>query len=243
VRVTIAEDSVLLQEGLSLLLSTAGHQVTAVGTVAEFLASVDRRPPDVAVVDVRLPPTFRDEGVRAALDARRRHRGLPVLVLSQYVERTYAAELISDGLGAVGYLLKDRVSRVDDFLEALTRVAAGGTAMDPGVIGQLLAGPATDPLARLTPRERQVLSLMAEGHTNANIATQLGVTQRAISKHINNIFTKLGLLDTGNGNRRVLAVLAYLSGIGPTHPAGSASTKLTFVRDGAGLPPGRLSAE
>jgi DNA-binding NarL/FixJ family response regulator len=211
VRITLAEDNVLLLEGLSLLLSTAGHRVTAVSTVPEFLAAIERRPPDVAVVDVRLPPTFRDEGLRAALDARHRHPGLPVLVLSHYVERAYATELLADDPGAVGYLLKDRVSRVDDFLDDLDRVAAGGTALDPEVVAQLVAGPASDPLASLTPRERQVLSLMAQGRSNATIAADLHVTERTVSKHITNIFAKLHLLDTGDGNRRVLAVLRYLA--------------------------------
>ena len=211
-RVVIAEDSVLLQEGLNLLLSTAGFEViAAVGTPEEFLDAVERQPPDVAVVDIRMPPTFRDEGLRAALTARRRHPGLPVLVLSQYVERSYAAELLADGQGAIGYLLKDRVSRIDAFLDALSRVAAGGTAMDPQVIAQLVAARRASPLTRLSPREREVLSLMAEGLTNASIAQRLVVTERAVSKHIGNIFDKLGLPPTDSGHRRVIAVLTYLN--------------------------------
>ncbi len=212
VRVVIAEDNILLQEGLNLLLSTSGFEVTAaVDTGDDFLAAVDRDPPDIAVVDIRLPPTFRDEGLRAAVAARRRHAGLPVLVLSQYVERTYAAELLSDGQGGIGYLLKDRVSRIDEFLDALRRVAAGGTAMDPQVIAQLVAGQRLSPLAGLTPRELEVLSLMAEGHANTTIAQRLVVTERAVSKHIGNIFTKLDLPPSDSGHRRVIAVLAYLN--------------------------------
>ncbi|MEH1124272.1 response regulator transcription factor [Micromonospora sp. CPCC 206061] len=211
-RVVIAEDNVLLLEGLNLLLSTAGHEVTAtVTTPDDLLTALDRHDPDLALVDVRLPPTFRDEGLRAALTARRRRPGLPVLVLSQYVERTYAAELLSDGAGAVGYLLKDRVSRVDDFLDALSRVAGGGTVMDPHVVAQLVGG-RRSPLENLSPREREVLSRMAEGHANADIARILFITERSVSKHIGNIFAKLGLPATESGHRRVAAVLAYLNG-------------------------------
>ncbi|GIH19727.1 response regulator transcription factor [Rugosimonospora africana] len=211
-RVVIAEDNVLLQEGLKLLLSTAGFEVSAaVGTPEDFLAAVDCRPPDVAVVDVRMPPSFRDEGLRAALTARRRYPGLPVLVLSQYVERVYAAELLADGQGAVGYLLKDRVSRVENFLDALGRVAGGGTAMDPQVVAQLVAARQASPLARLSPRELEVLSLMAEGHANPGIAERLVITERAVSKHIGNIFNKLDLPPTDGGHRRVIAILTYLN--------------------------------
>ncbi|MBE1488195.1 response regulator [Plantactinospora soyae] len=210
-RVVIVEDNVLLQEGLSLLLSTSGFEVTAaVGTADDFLAAIDQRQPDIAVVDVRLPPTFRDEGLRAALTARRQFPGLPVLVLSQYVERTYAAELVASGQGAVGYLLKDRVSRVDEFLDALRRVAAGGTAMDPQVVAQLVTA-GRNPLDRLSPREREVLALMAEGQANTTIARRLVVTERAVSKHIGNIFSKLDLPPTDSGHRRVTAVLTYLN--------------------------------
>jgi DNA-binding NarL/FixJ family response regulator len=211
VRVVIAEDNVLLQEGLSLLLSTSGFEVVAAVTTPDaLLDALDKHWPDLAVVDVRLPPTFRDEGLRAALEARRRRPGMPVLVLSQYVERTYASELLSDGAGAVGYLLKDRVSRIDEFLDALRRVAAGGTAMDPHVVAQLVAGRAS-PLASLSAREREVLSSMAEGHTNATIARLMFITERSVSKHIGNIFAKLDLPPNDAGHRRVAAVLAYLN--------------------------------
>jgi len=168
--------------------------------------------PDVAVVDVRLPPTFTDEGLKAAIEARAQVPGLPVLVLSQHVEQLYARELLSGGSGGLGYLLKDRVSDVRRFIEAVRTVAGGGTAMDPEVISQLLARRARDePLRRLTPREREVLALMAEGRTNAGIAARLVVTEKAVSKHINNIFTKLDLYRGGDDNRRVLAVLTYLN--------------------------------
>ena len=210
-RVVIAEDNVLLQEGLSLLLSTSGFEVTAaVTTGEELLEALDRHRPDLAVVDVRLPPTFRDEGLRAALAARRRRPGLPVLVLSQYVERTYAEELLSDGAGAIGYLLKDRVSRIDGFLDALHRVAGGGIVLDPHVVAQLVAG-RQSPLSSLSPREHEVLALMAEGRANAEIAGLLFITERSVSKHIGNIFAKLGLPPAETGHRRVVAVLAYLN--------------------------------
>jgi DNA-binding NarL/FixJ family response regulator len=216
VRVVIAEDNVLLSTGLELLLGRAGCQVAAVaGDAEEFLAAVREHRPDVTIVDVRLPPSFRDEGIRAALQARREHPGLPVLVLSQYVEQQYAAELLSTAGGGVGYLLKDRVSRVDAFLDALRRVAAGGTAMDPEVISQLVQR-AGDPIAALTPREREVLALMAQGHDNTAIAAQLVITDNAVHKHIGNIFAKLHLAVTDSGHRRVLAVLAYLNAAGRT---------------------------
>lgn len=212
-RVVIAEDNVLLQEGLGLLLSTAGFEVVAaVDGVDEFLAAVDRYLPDIALVDIRLPPTFRDEGLRAVRAARRDHPDLPVLVLSQYVERAYAVELLADGRGGVGYLLKDRVSRVDEFLDAVRRVAAGGTAIDPLVISQLVAGRRSSLLDELSPREREVLALMAEGHSNATIAARLSVTERAVHKHIGNIFAKLDLPPDDGSHRRVTAVLAYLGG-------------------------------
>jgi DNA-binding NarL/FixJ family response regulator len=163
-------------------------------------------------VDVRLPPSFRDEGLRAALAARREFPSLPVLVLSQYVEETYAGELLADGRGGVGYLLKDRVSRVDEFVDALHRVAAGGTVMDPEVVAQLLVRRrAADPVGQLSPREREVLGLMAQGHGNGEIATKLTVTERSVHKHIGNIFAKLDLPSSDSGHRRVLAVLAYLN--------------------------------
>ncbi|MFE4971546.1 response regulator transcription factor [Kitasatospora sp. NPDC056651] len=211
-RVVIAEDNVLLSSGLELLLTAKGFEVAAItGDAPGFAAAVAEHRPDVAIVDVRLPPGFRDEGIRAAIRARRRHPGLPVLVLSQYVERQYAGELLSDGRGGVGYLLKDRVSRVGEFTDALRRVAEGGTVMDPEVIGQLLTRHARDPIAALTPREREVLELMAEGRDNATIGARLVVTENAVHKHIGNIFAKLGLSPDDSGHRRVLAVLTYLS--------------------------------
>ncbi|WP_062352688.1 response regulator transcription factor [Herbidospora yilanensis] len=213
-RVIIVEDSVLLAEGLTLLLTTEGHEVAAtVGTAEEFHRAVDEHRPDIAVVDIRLPPTFRDEGVRAAVEVRRVHPGQPILVLSQYVEQTYATELLAGGGGGIGYLLKDRVARVSEFVDALERVAKGGTAMDPEVIAQLLVRRHAHPIDSLTPREREVLSLMAEGHSNTDIAASLVVTERAVHKHVGNIFAKLGLPPSDSGHRRVLAVLAYLSGV------------------------------
>ncbi|GAB2742114.1 response regulator [Amycolatopsis magusensis] len=209
-RVLIVEDNVLLTEGLKLLLSTAGHEVVdTVTDGAAFVEAAARHRPDVSIVDVRLPPSFTDEGVRAALRARRETPGLPVLVLSQYVEQTYAGELLSSGEGGVGYLLKDRVARVAEFLDALERVAGGGTAMDPEVVAQLLTR-RHDPLAALTAREREVLELMAQGFANAEIARRLVVTDRAVHKHIGNIFAKLDLPPDEAGHRRVLAVLAFL---------------------------------
>jgi DNA-binding NarL/FixJ family response regulator len=210
--VVIAEDNALLREGLVLLLTSSGHDVVAVvGTGPEILPAVLEQRPDVAVLDVRMPPGFRDEGLRAALEARERIPGLPVLVLSQYVEESYAAELLGGGSSGVGYLLKDRVGRVDEFLDALERVAAGGTALDPEVVTELLTRRRDTPLDSLTPREREVLKLMAEGHDNTTIAKTLVVTERAVSKHIGNVFLKLGLPPSDSGHRRVLAVLAYLA--------------------------------
>ncbi|MEU4419654.1 response regulator transcription factor [Actinoplanes sp. NPDC024001] len=209
-RVVIAEDNVLLSSGLELLLARRGFEVVATATDADaFLAAVGEHRPDVTIVDVRLPPSFRDEGIRAALRARRDHPGLPVLVLSQYVEHEYASELLASAPTGVGYLLKDRVSRVDEFVDALRRVAAGGTALDPEVVAQLL-NRRSDPLATLTRRERELLALMAQGHDNATIAARLFITDNAVHKHISNIFAKLGLAATDSGHRRVLAVLAYL---------------------------------
>ncbi|MCZ2525341.1 LuxR C-terminal-related transcriptional regulator [Streptomyces sp. NPDC059506] len=211
-RVVIAEDNALLREGLVLLLTSAGHEVAAVAASGpEVLPVLLEHRPDVAVLDVRMPPGFRDEGLRAALAARAEIPGLPVLVLSQYVEETYAAELLGGGASGVGYLLKDRVGRVDEFLDALERVAAGGTALDPEVVSELLAARKDDPVDSLTPREREVLRLMAEGRDNATIAAHLVVTERAVSKHIGNVFLKLGLTPSDSGHRRVLAVLAYLN--------------------------------
>ena len=211
-RVVIAEDSVLLREGLVRILEETGAEVVAqVGDGPSFVAAVVEHHPDVSVVDVRMPPTQRDEGLRAAIEARRRVPGSPVLVLSQYVERQYASELLSDRAGGVGYLLKDRVADVREFIDALRRVAAGGTALDPEVVAQLMVRRSRDDrLTTLTPREREVLASMAEGRTNAGIATALGITEGAAEKHISNIFGKLDLLDSQHDHRRVLAVLAYL---------------------------------
>ncbi|WP_416520579.1 LuxR C-terminal-related transcriptional regulator [Streptomyces achromogenes] len=209
-RIVIAEDNVLLATGLELLLTSFGHEVAEVAGDGEgFLAAVDRHRPAVTIVDVRLPPEFRDEGIRSAIKARRVHPGLPVLVLSQYVEQTYASELLSSSGGGVGYLLKDRISRVDEFLEALDRVATGGTALDPDVVAQLLARQ-TQPLSTLTRREREVLALMAEGHDNATLAKKLSITNNAVHKHIGNIFAKFELTEPDAGHRRVRAVLTYL---------------------------------
>ncbi|XUL93883.1 response regulator [Streptomyces galilaeus] len=211
-RVVIAEDNALLREGLVLLLTSVGHQVVAVaGSGPEVMPALLEHRPDVAVLDVRMPPSFRDEGLRAALEARQRIPGLPVLVLSQYVEESYATELLSGGTSGIGYLLKDRVGRVDEFLDALERVAAGGTALDPEVVAELLTRRKDSPLDSLTPREREVLKLMAEGHDNATIAGTLVVTERAVHKHIGNVFLKLGLPPSDSGHRRVLAVLAHLT--------------------------------
>ncbi|MGW4161431.1 response regulator [Streptomyces sp. NPDC004788] len=209
-RVVIAEDNVLLASGLELLLNSQGFEVAAITDDAPgFLSAVETHRPDVTIVDVRLPPSFRDEGIRAALQARSDHPGLPVLVLSQYVEQEYAGRLLSDPRGGIGYLLKDRVSRIAQFTDALRRVATGGTAMDPEVIAQLLAGRG-DPVDALTPREREVLALMAEGHDNSTIAQRLFVTDNAVHKHVGGIFLKLGLPAGDSGHRRVRAVLTYL---------------------------------
>jgi DNA-binding NarL/FixJ family response regulator len=213
VRVVLGEDLTLLRDGLIRLLTAYGMEVVeAADNGPALLHALITHRPDVAVVDVRLPPTFTDEGLKAAIEARAQVPGLPVLVLSQHVEPLYARELLSGGRGGLGYLLKDRVSDVQRFIEAVRTVAGGGTAMDPEVISQLLARRARDePLSRLTPREREVLALMAEGRTNAGIAARLVVTEKAVSKHINNIFTKLDLYRGEDDNRRVLAVLTYLN--------------------------------
>jgi DNA-binding NarL/FixJ family response regulator len=213
VRVVLGEDLALLRDGLIRLLTANGFDVIeAVDNGPSLLRALVEHRPDVAVVDVRLPPTFTDEGLRAAIEARVAVPGLPVLVLSQYVEQLYARELLSDGHGAVGYLLKDRVANVAQFVDAVRRVADGGTAMDPEVVSQLLARNAgNEPMHRLTPREREVLGLMAEGRSNAAIATKLFVTDKAVAKHTNNIFAKLDLPPSSDDNRRVLAVLAYLN--------------------------------
>ncbi|MFE5263100.1 response regulator [Streptomyces coelicoflavus] len=211
-RVVIAEDHSLLREGLVLLLTSAGHEVVAVASTGpEVLPALLEHRPDVAVIDVRMPPHFRDEGLRAALEARTKSSGLPVLVLSQYVEETYAAELLGGGASGVGYLLKERVGRVDDFLKALERVANGGTALDPEVVNELLTRRRGSPLDALTPRELEVLKLMAEGLDNTTIAGTLLITERSVSKHIGNVLLKLGLPPGDSGHRRVLAVLAYLN--------------------------------
>ena len=213
-RVVIAEDLALLRDGLIRLLSAYDFEVVeAVDNGPSLLPALLKHRPDVAVVDVRLPPTFTDEGLQAAIAARAEVPGLPVLVLSQHVEQLYARELLSDRTGGVGYLLKDRVSHVSQFIDAVRRVAAGGTALDPEVVGQLLARRSTEePLKALTPREREVLGLMAEGRSNNAIAGRLFVTDKAVGKHINNIFTKLSLPPSDDDNRRVLAVLTYLNG-------------------------------
>lgn len=209
-RLVLVEDSVLLREGLLRLFGEAGFVTLGSFERAEpALAALDDEQPDVVVLDVRLPPGFRDEGVRAALQIRREHPRVGVLLLSQYVELTYARELLAGGTGGVGYLLKDRVASLDELREAVTRVAGGGTALDPQVVSELLAANA-DPLARLTPREREVLALMAQGLTNAGIADSLWIGTGAVEKNISSIFAKLGLEDNGSDHRRVLAVLAYL---------------------------------
>jgi DNA-binding NarL/FixJ family response regulator len=211
-RVVIAEDSALIREGIARLIDESGGTVVAkVGDGDAFVAAVEQHRPDVSVVDVRMPPTQRDEGLRAAIEARRRVPGAPILVLSQYVERQYATELLADRAGGVGYLLKDRVGDIREFMDALRRVANGGTALDPEVVAQLMARNRTDdPLSTLTPREREVLAAMAEGRTNIGIARQLSITEGAAEKHISNIFGKLQLAESPNDHRRVLAVLAYL---------------------------------
>jgi DNA-binding NarL/FixJ family response regulator len=209
-RVTLAEDSVLLRQGLVLLLTEAGHEVAAaVASAEELLRAIAEDQPDVAVVDVRMPPTFTDEGLRAALVIRERWPDTGVLVLSQWVEERYATELVAGRATGVGYLLKDRVADVSDFLEALCRVAGGGSALDPEVVAQLLAR-SRSPLGSLTRREREVLALMAEGRSNSAIAAALVVGAGAVEKHINSIFTKLGLAPGDRDNRRVVAVLRYL---------------------------------
>jgi DNA-binding NarL/FixJ family response regulator len=214
VRIVIAEDAVLLRAGLASLLEEAGHEVVAaVGDGDALVDAVDRQRPDLAVVDVRMPPTFTDEGLRAALRVREMHPDTGILVLSQYVEERYAAELLATQTNGIGYLLKDRVADVREFLDALQRVGDGGTALDPEVVAQLLArSTRQDPLERLSPREREVLALMAEGRSNAAIAAELVVSDGAVEKHVTNIFTKLDLLPADQDHRRVLAVLRWLEG-------------------------------
>ena len=214
VRVAIAEDSAVLREGLTRLLEDRGFVVTAaVGDGDALLAAVDADPPDAAVVDIRMPPSFTDEGLRAAIEARRRHPGVGVLVFSQYVETRYATQLLAGNAAGIGYLLKDRVAETSEFVGALQRVADGGTALDPEVVTHLLAGSRRRTLdASLTPRESEVLALMAEGHSNAAIAARLVVGEGAVEKHVANIFARLDLPASADSNRRVLAVLRYLKG-------------------------------
>jgi DNA-binding NarL/FixJ family response regulator len=211
VRVVIAEDSVLLRAGLARLLADAGFDaVAAVSDGRQLLAAVAEHHPDLVVVDVRMPPTHTDEGIRAALAIRQLHPRIAVLVLSAYVEESYAADLLSGETSGVGYLLKDRVGHVQDFLDALRRVAAGGTVLDPEVVAQLMARRRAGPLDRLTPREEEVLRLMAEGRSNAGIVAALRVSHSAVEKYVSSIFAKLGLPPADTDHRRVLAVLAYL---------------------------------
>lgn len=213
-RVTLAEDSTLLREGLVRLLAEEGHEVlAAVGDATALTAAVAEQPPDVVVVDIRMPPTHTDEGLRAAVEIRERWPQVGVLVLSQHIERGYAARLLDAGAERVGYLLKDRVAEVDEFLDALVRVAAGGAVIDPEVVRRLVVRTTrTDPLARLTPRERSVLEALAQGWTNAAIAQRQHVSLSAVEKNLNAVFDKLELPRTTDYNRRILAVLRYLGG-------------------------------
>jgi DNA-binding NarL/FixJ family response regulator len=214
IRVVIAEDSAILRDGLVQLLTDRGFAVTgAVSDAVSLELAVAADPPDVAVVDIRMPPTFTDEGLRAAIGLRRSHPDVGILVFSQYVETRYAAELLAGGASGIGYLLKDRVADVADFVEALVRVASGGTALDPEVVTQLMgASRRTDTLAGLSGREREVLALMAEGRTNSAVAAGLVISEGAVEKHVANIFSKLDLPATSSDHRRVLAVLRYLEG-------------------------------
>jgi DNA-binding NarL/FixJ family response regulator len=211
-RVVVADDSVLLREGVVRLLEEKGFDVVAqAGDAEDLIRKVNAHKPDVAVVDIRMPPTNTDDGLRAALEIRASHPDTGVLVLSQYVEEGYALDLVGDSAGGVGYLLKDRVADVDRFVESVTRVAEGGSALDPEVVAQLVGrARRDDPLAELTPREREVMELMAEGRSNNAIAAQMTVTERAVEKHVTSIFGKLGLPPAPEDHRRVLAVLAFL---------------------------------
>ncbi|MFE0370500.1 response regulator [Streptomyces tendae] len=208
----LAEDSTLLREGLVRLLSEEGHEVlAAVGDAVALLREIELVRPDMVVVDIRMPPTHTDEGLRAALEIRRRWPGVGVLVLSQHIERNYAAQLLTSNVERVGYLLKDRVAQVEEFLDALERIEAGGAALDPEVVRQLVIRTThSDPLARLTPRERSVLETLAQGHTNAAISEKLHISLSTVEKHLNMIFDKLELVHAGGYNRRILAVLRYL---------------------------------
>lgn len=212
-RIVIAEDAVLLREGLVRLLTDAGHEVAAaIATAPALLDAVAATHPDLAIVDVRMPPTFTDEGVRAAVLIRAQHPGVAVLVLSQYVEERYAADLITSNTAGLGYLLKDRVVEVDEFLDHVDQVGAGGTVFDPEVIAQILTrSRRTDSIDALSPRELQVLQLMAEGRSNSAVGAELHITESSVEKHVSAVFTKLGISAAGSGNRRVLAVLRYLS--------------------------------
>lgn len=219
-RVVLAEDSVLLREGLAQLLRAEGFDVVAaVGDADALLGAVAADPPDLVITDVRMPPTFTDEGLRAAIVVRAQHPGTAVLVLSQYVEERYAADLLGGRATGVGYLLKDRVADVEEFVATLHRVAAGGTAVDPEVVAQLLSrAQRRDPLDSLTPRELDVLRLMAEGRSNRAIAADLVVSDKAVEKHVSNLFAKLGLAPAGEDHRRVLAVLHHLRSSGASAP-------------------------
>jgi DNA-binding NarL/FixJ family response regulator len=212
VRIVIAEDSVLLRAGLTRLLTEEGeHVVAAVGDAESLIDAVDRHQPDLAIVDVRMPPTHTDDGLRAALEIRGRWPGIGILVLSQYVEERYASELLAGDTGSIGYLLKDRIADVGEFVDAVRRVGAGGAVLDPEVVAQILArSRRRDPLAALSPREREVLGLMAEGRSNSAIAAQMVVSDGAVEKHVGNIFMKLDLPPTEGDHRRVLAVLRWL---------------------------------
>ena len=213
VRAVIAEDSVLLREGVARLLEDAGFDIVGkAGDADDLLRKVRAHKPDVAIIDIRMPPTYVDDGLRAAQVIRRELPDVGVLLLSQYVEERYVMELLADGVEGIGYLLKDRVVEVDWFTDAVTRVANGGSALDPQVVRQMMGGRRHEPLDELSPRERQVLALMAEGRTNLAISDELSVTERAVERHITNIFGKLDLHATGHDHRRVLAVLTYLRG-------------------------------
>jgi DNA-binding NarL/FixJ family response regulator len=217
VRVVLADDNLLLREGVARVLAEAGFTVAGqCGTAAELVRAVDAQPPDVAIVDIRMPPTYTDEGLQAAREIRARHPQVGVLVLSQYVELGLAMQLLAGSIEGVGYLLKDRVGDLAEFAAAVRRVGAGGSAVDPEIVCQLLRRRGAEPVATLTAREREVLELMAEGRSNQGIADRLAVTERAVQKHITSIFAKLGLDERGDDHRRVLAVLAFLR----AHPVG-----------------------